>query len=71
MTKGPFWVINQENLTSYNEAGDGESFDARELAEKRALELAQECPGDLYVIVAPIGQAKSTISAPVLKKLDD
>jgi hypothetical protein len=61
-----FYVINEEGLPSFND-DEAESFASRGDAEKRAIELAEECPGQTYLIaqviaevVTPVGDAEVT-----------
>lgn len=50
-----WYVINAENNTSMTDDGnEAECFDNEAAAVARAQQLAQDCPGDIYEVVATV-----------------
>jgi hypothetical protein len=65
-----FYVLNEAGLPSFadDNADEAESFKSLEQAQQRAVELANECPGECYELVGtvgfmrcPVGEADYTV----------
>ncbi|MGL5166648.1 MAG: hypothetical protein ACRC9K_12250 [Afipia sp.] len=68
--KTKFYVINEENNTSANDDGDGESFETLEAANARAQVLAKESPGDIYEVTSTVGGYLCPIGEPEFTPAD-